>query len=503
LPAVRGPAERSTVTARLPGPALTVAAAVALAAVNFLWQLGSSSLFVDEVYSWTDASVGLGGLIDQLRDNEVTPPAYFAALHEWIARLDVDSEWGMRLPSAICAILLVPVLYDLGRSVASEAAGIAAAFFGALSPLVLDYAQQVRTYAPAMLVCALAAACAIRAVDGRARDTRWALAAGFLVALAFSMHYTTVFVTAPLLALIVLTRSLPVWNRAAATAIVGVVVLALLPLMIDQLESGRQAAISQYAGLTARNVLSILGTPWDSRLLEPVWYQVLAALITTGSIMWLFARGSRAGRAIAVAAAGPVLASVVATLVSDDAIITRYTSISAPFALVAIGAAAMALPRTGRALAIAGALFVALSGTWREHDRDARFADARAAIDFVDSRWRPTDVIVTPPNDVSVNLPVRYYAGQELPPGAPVVPGEDTAGLRAAFARRSRLWVVARGDASGVLARAGYAGQVVGRYRGNLPLVLTLGLHSAAGGGKVESPGPAPVPGRDGKDSHG
>lgn len=419
--------------------------------------------------------MGLGELIDQLRENEVTPPTYFAALHEWIGRVGADSDWGMRLPSAICGILLVPVLYDLGRRVASEGAGIAAAFFGALSPLVLDYAQQVRTYAPAMLVSALAAACAVRAVDGRARDTRWALGAGFFVAVAFSMHYTTVFATAPLLALVIAARSLPVWNRAAAAAGVGVVGLALLPLMLDQLASGRQAAISPYAPLTGRNLLSILGTPWDSRLAEPVWYLVLAALITTGSIVWLLARGSRAGTVIAAAAAGPVLASVAATLVSDDAIITRYTAISAPFALVAIGAAAMALTPARRVLALAVVLLIALSGTWREHDRDAQFADARAAIEFIESRWRATDVIVTPPRDVTVNLPVRYYAYRKLPPGAAVVSADDTAKVRGVRADGSGVWVVGRGDASALLARAGYRAQVVGRYRGTVPLVLTRG----------------------------
>ena len=454
---------------------LAVGAAMALAAVNFLWQLGSSSLFVDEVYSWAGASTPLGDLIEHLRDNEVTPPTYFFALHEWIARIGADSDWAMRLPSAVCAVLLVPVLYDLGRRVASEGAGIAAAFLGALSPLVLDYAQQVRTYAPSMLVCALAAACALRAVDGRLRGGRWAIGAGALVALAFSMHYTTLLATAPFLALVVFHRALPARDRAVAGAIVAVVAVALLPLMLDQLASGRQAAISQGAGLTARNLLEILGTPWDTRLLEPVSYQVVAALITAGPIVWLLTRGDRGGRAIGFAAIGPVLGSVVATLVSDDAIYTRYTSISAPFALVAIAAGAMALPRAWRPLAAAAAVVIALSGTWRQHDRDARFMDARAAINSVESEWRPGDVVVTPRHDVTVNLPVRYYVGEELPPGAPIVPAEDTQALEGALARRSTLWVVARGDPSAALARFGYRAQVMGRFRGLVPVYLARG----------------------------
>ena len=456
---------------------------MAIAAANFLWHLGSSSLFVDEVYSWADASVALGDLIDQVRANEVNPPGYFAALHEWIGRLGADSDWQMRLPSAICVIVLIPVLFDLGRRVAGESAGVAAAGFGALSPLLLDYAQQVRAYAPAMLVLALTGACALRAVDGRDRAGRWALGAGLLAALAFSMHYTTAFATAPLLALILFTRSLSGRARAAAIVPLGVVAVALFPLMYDQLESGRQAAISPYAELTARNALRILGTPWDSRITEPVMYEVAAALITTGAIVWLLTRGSASGRVIALAASAPVAASVVATLVSDDAIATRYTSISTPFALVAIGAAATSVTGVRRALAVAAVLLVAFSGVWRGHDRDARFADARAATDAIEREWRPGDAIVTPANDVTVNLPMRYYVGRQLPPGTQIVAGEDTELIEDTLARKARLWIVGREhlDPSTGLASAGYRARVIGRYRGTVPLVLTFGTPASGG----------------------
>jgi len=454
-----------------------VAAAMAVAAANFLLNLGSSSLFVDEVYSLGDASVPLGSLMDRLRDTEVTPPAYFVALHEWIGRLGAEAEWEVRLPSTICAICLIPALFDLGRIVAGTSAGVVAAALGALSPLVLDYAQQVRTYAPAMLVIALAATCALRAVDGRPEARRWAIGAGLLVALGFSMHYTTLLATGPLLALIVLTGSLSRRVRAATLAPVAVVVLALLPLMLDQLESGRQAAISPFSEPTVRNLLSIFGTPWDSRLAEPVVYKVVAALITTGAIVWMLARGSTQARVIALGASGPVIGSIVATLVSDDAIITRYTSISAPFALVAIGAAVASFGGVRRAVAIAVVLFIGFSGTLRGHDRDARFADARAATEAIESRWRPGDVIVTPANNVTVNLPMLHYAGLELPPGADVVPGEDAEGVEQLLAQRSRLWIVFQrvpADAAAGLERRGYRTEMIDRYRGTVPITLWL-----------------------------
>jgi mannosyltransferase len=452
---------------------LAVGAAVGVACVNFLIHLGSSSLFVDEVYSWGNANVPLGDLIDRLRDNEVTPAAYFAALHAWVGWLGADSDWAMRLPSALCAIALVPVLYDLGRRLAGTTAGVAAALLGALSPLVLDYAQQMRVYAAAMLVCALVAACALRAAERD--DGRWAVAAGLLAALALAMHYTSAFATGPFLVWLVLRRSLPGWARAGAVVPLGVVGLAFLPLMLDQLESGRQAAISPFARLTLENSLKVLGTPWDSRPEDPVVLHALAAALTVGAVAWLFARRRQAEAVIAAAATLPVASAFVATLISDDAIITRYTSISAPFAILAVAAAFARLPRAPRAAFAAALLLIAISGTIRGHGEDARFADARGALEQIDPEWDARDVIITPRDDVTVNLPVRYYAGRDLPAGAVVFGAEEAAPLQAALRTAPRIWFVGREgqDAAAFFTRAGLQAEEVAGFEGTVPVVLT------------------------------
>ena len=454
---------------------LAVGAAAGLACINFLVHLGTSSLFVDEVYSWGNASAPLGDLIDRLRDNEVTPAAYFAGLHAWIGWLGLDSDWAMRLPSALFAIALVPVLYDLGRRLAGPTAGVAAAVLGALSPLVLDYAQQMRGYAAAMLVCALVASCALRAVELDHDGGRWAAAAGVLAALAVAIHYTTVFATGPFLVWLVLRRALPGWGRAASVVPLGVVGLLLLPLMLDQLESGRQAAISPFARLTLENSLEVLGTPWDSRGEDPVALHALAAALTAGAVAWLFVRRRAADVVIAAAATAPVASAFVATLVSDDAIITRYTSISAPFAIAAVAAAIARLPRVPRLAYAAALLLVAVSGTIRGHTDEARFADARGALERIEPEWRAGDVILTPRDDVTVNLPVRYYAGRNLPAGALVFGAEETARLEAALRAAPRIWFVGREgqDPEPFFAPAGLESKAVARFDGTVPVVLT------------------------------
>lgn len=437
-----------------------------LAAVNFFVGLGSSSLFVDEVYSWSDASVPLGDLVDLVRFQEVQPPAYFAALHEWIGRFGVESEWGMRLPSAICALALVPAVFVLGQRVAG--AGAVACFLVAISPLVLDYAQQVRTYAPVMLVCVLAGWVALRA-----RSARGAALAGLLAALAFWMHYTAALVVLPFLAWIALRSPIPGRARALALGIPLLAGIALAPLFFDQLGSGRADAISPFARLTLENAVAVLGTPWDGRTNEPLdllrWG---AAIATTGSLAFVLARGRGEARLVALAGAMPLVAAWGATLLTDDdALITRYTAVGAPFVLVTTAVAMARLPRGGRLAALLAVTLIGVAGSLRGHDRDARFADARAAIREVAAKWQPGEPIVTPRDDVTVELPISYYTGRELPEAEVVAAGEP-------LGQAEVVWVVHRAaeDPAGALSRAGFRAERIGEWPGTVQLALTRGV---------------------------
>jgi hypothetical protein len=150
--------------------------------------------------------------------------------------------------------------------------------------------------------------------------------------------------------------------------------------------------------------------------------------------------------------------------------------VSAPFALVAIGVAVTSLAGARRAVLVGAALLLAIFGTVRGHQEGARFANARDAIGYVEPRWRAGDVIVTPPHDVTVNLPVRYYVARDLPAGAALIPAEQADAVVAALEGGSRIWYVARReDLAEKLTDAGYPAEVVARYRDEtVPVSLIL-----------------------------
>src|SRR5688572_7759076 len=96
--------------------------ALAVCAISVLAGLGASSLFVDEVLSWQAARLPAGEIHDKVLADEVAPDTYFLGLHGWIVAFG-DSEWVMRLPSALAAIALVGAVWWLAVAVAGRRAG--------------------------------------------------------------------------------------------------------------------------------------------------------------------------------------------------------------------------------------------------------------------------------------------------------------------------------------------------------------------------------------------
>lgn len=149
-----------------------------MAAVLRLYHLGSQSLWIDEVFTWLSACVGQRiALRDLLFD--LHGPLYTVILHLWTDAAG-DSEWAMRLPSAVFGIATVPAMGWLaGRWLGREAV-VPAAWLTAGSPFLVWYSQEVRNYSLLMLMAVLASG----ALAGLVRAPRVRGAFGYAAAAA-------------------------------------------------------------------------------------------------------------------------------------------------------------------------------------------------------------------------------------------------------------------------------------------------------------------------------
>lgn len=125
--------------------------ALILVAVGLrFFNLGSESLWNDELSSWTRSDVGtLGQLID-IAKQDVHPPGYPIFLYFWI-KLFGDSEFALRLPSAIAGVWAVAFIFALGRNTYTPRVAALATGLLAVSWTPLYYAQEGRVYSMLML----------------------------------------------------------------------------------------------------------------------------------------------------------------------------------------------------------------------------------------------------------------------------------------------------------------------------------------------------------------
>lgn len=135
------------VTATLGQPAvwLPLAVITLLAFALRVYRIDVASLWADEGYSvWVSAKPSLSTIWRWTRLLDARPPLYYMLLHFWMKI--GDSEGILRLFSAICGTLTVPVVFGIGCILGGRAAGLISALLLAVSPVSVHFSQEARMY---------------------------------------------------------------------------------------------------------------------------------------------------------------------------------------------------------------------------------------------------------------------------------------------------------------------------------------------------------------------
>jgi mannosyltransferase len=135
-------------------PRLLLLAIVALGAFLRFYHIGNKSLWIDEAFSLWMGRQPVGQMLDWLVRIDQHPPLYYLLLHLWM-RLG-DGEAIVRIPSALCSTLTIPVIYLLGCRLSGQRLGLLAALILAVSPFHVHFAQEARMYALFTLNASLA-----------------------------------------------------------------------------------------------------------------------------------------------------------------------------------------------------------------------------------------------------------------------------------------------------------------------------------------------------------
>ena len=200
-----------------------------------VYQLGRSSLWLDETYTWWFSRMGFAELLNAARIDGVNPPLYYIlvwGLRYWAG----ESEGGLRAASVIAHGATIMAMYALGKQLGGRLAGLAAAAIWALHPMALWYARDARPYALAAFLSALLLWLYLRF---RERPSRGYLVAGGLAMAAGLMtHYFFFVVVGSLLTLAATeVRGRPrLFRQWSIAALLAMVPLALWLLWFFSLE---------------------------------------------------------------------------------------------------------------------------------------------------------------------------------------------------------------------------------------------------------------------------
>lgn len=333
-------------------------------------------LFVDEGASWFLAyQPTWDGFWSLLKMQEVAPPPFYVGLRLIVHDLGQDGRTAMRLPVVLATLPVVPLSAVLARQIGAGRVGaVSAAWMAALSPLMLQYAQQVRAYGPAATATMIAAVLLARAHrrGWRGRDT---LAAGVALGLGPWIHYIALAPLGVLLLVVLLGAPNSARLRlvaAAAPLWAGAVWFARG--QYDRVGGG----VDAFVDLRWVDLRHVFATAWDGRYRgAEVLLLIGTAALVVAVLVLVRSRGMH--RAVLLAGLAGPAAIVVLSAIGPDITMSRYLVPAAPLVIVGLAAAVDTgwIARAGIVvLLIAGAV-----GVGRSLDRDSGFyPDAEAVV---------------------------------------------------------------------------------------------------------------------------
>ncbi len=377
---------------------------VALGVILRSWS--PSALWLDEALSVNIAKLALGDIPEALR-HDGSPPLYYLILHGWI-RVFGAGDLAVRALSGVLSIATLPLMWLAGRRLGNRTTAWSAVILLACSPFAIRYATEARMYSMVMLGFVLGYLALCRALERpeAKRLVAVALVTGFLLL----THYWTIYLLA--LVTVLLARrarrgpdAAPARRALAAMFCGSLLFLPWLPSFLFQLRhTGTPWATRPSLGAVVGVLQEFGGGRGGAAPISSLFLLGLAALgLFARSLdlrrLELDVRTRPQGRALALAAVGPVAIGVVLGILTGAAFAVRYASVALPpfVLLAALGTDALSDPKVRRRVLAVVALFGLWTGaTTSLYQRTT----AREVATAIEERGSPGDVVAYCPDQL-------------------------------------------------------------------------------------------------------
>jgi hypothetical protein len=394
-------------------------------AVGVRWfRLDTPILSSDEAFSWRLAQYPPSVLVRRTA-MDVHPPLYYLLLRAWLACWG-DSIAASRGLSVVFGVLGVGALYALVVEVcAPRAARVAALFSAALMALhttQVTPARTARMYALGVFLAALTAWLLLRAL--RSERQAWLWWAGYALAVAAFCytHYYAFFTVAAQTCFVAGLLVIRAWKggfRMVARPATGFCFAGLTALLLYSpwltVVSAQTSDVgrSYWIPNLRTDEVSRVFLAWGLGQSDAEGLEVGIWLLLAIGIIWLIARGDRAGWFFLVQAAVPWLLAIGWSWGTGRSIFVARYLVFAQVALLGLWGVVLARVGTlpGRVLAGCFLLSVALASLWGSLEQlPERPPAVLSAARFLREHYRSGDVVLVD-SAADVNL-LRCYAAQ-------------------------------------------------------------------------------------------
>ena len=383
-------------------------------------------------------------MIHRLATSDVHPPLYFSIL--WLSgRLIGFGDFAVRVPSIIFGVLLIPLVYLLGKEAYDRKTGAVAAVIVSVAPYVLWYSQEARMYELLMVFGVICLWAQLRILH-HGGWYPWVLYTLASIAMVCTQYFGIwQLLTQQLIFIGVIVfrwrrhqkpgALLRPWLCSAAVVLTALIPLGLM--MKGQFANAQNtgqafrgaagASLSVYSVITnfGYAVVGFHSTPVMSDLVSLWPFGMLAALVVLGR------RCKPVSYLLVVLVVVPVAAMFVLGDLKQSLADVRYQSTIVPVLLLLIARAVTSLATSKRAL---GVVMVRDRGGDRPLLCSISSSPVRIPAGTTSERpstgWtpksRPGDVILYDPVADELNTVVSYYSPRAQIP--PAVLGADCRG---------------------------------------------------------------------------
>ncbi len=385
--------------------------------------LGAESIWLDEAYALRDAQQdSLNKVIVSAEEHVGTPPAYSILLHYWTKYFG-DSEFALRLPSAILSALSIILIFLIAKELFNKNIAIISSIVMTLSMTHLVYAQEARAYALFTFFTLLSTLFYIKFLKNRTK-TNATLYSIFTVSIIYTQYlgFTIPFLQNVIYFLIYYkykkSKSFPKIKEWLYTQLAIIILYTPnLPVLINQIQNLQRVLPSHLSGLGIPSAISQLG----------IFLFAIPLIITlTIALILIYLRKSYNKKydsliskskkliknqylVFALIATILTLYSAFSPKLTTSTFITRYTHFLFPFAYILLVKAFTEIKRK-HLQTILAVLFIAATifALFSFYSQSPRKEQWREAADFIQQNTQQDGELILLA-DKDVIIPFEYY----------------------------------------------------------------------------------------------